>query len=306
MRRVLCTGGTGFVGKPVLERLAGRFGEVHASTSRPLRDRDDGPVRWHRANLLDDGDVDRLIDDVRPTHLLHLAWFAEPGAFWRAPENLDWLASGARLIRRFADAGGERAVFAGTCAEYDWRFGWCSEGTTPCAPRTLYGASKNALRSVVEAHRATARYSAAWARLFFMYGPAEPEAKVVAATIRALLQSREARCSPGSQMRDFLHVHDVADALVAILDSPIEGAINIASGKPVSVAEVVGEAARQIGRPDLLRLGALPTSADEPPLIAADIRRLVHEVGFVPRHSLQSGLEQAIAWWRQRGAESPC
>ncbi len=83
--------------------------------------------------------------------LVHLAWYIAPGKWAAAPENVDWvrasleLASGVREIGR---AGGSWS--AGSCLEYDWNYGYCSEARTPCAPHTLYGASKNALRLVLE------------------------------------------------------------------------------------------------------------------------------------------------------------
>ena len=58
---------------------------------------------------------------MAPTHLLHLAWYAEPGLFWRSPENLRWVEASLRLLRAFAEHGGQRAVMAGSCAEYAWQ-----------------------------------------------------------------------------------------------------------------------------------------------------------------------------------------
>ena len=87
-------------------------------------------------------------------------------------------------------------------------------------------------------------------------------------------------------------------ALVALLDSNIEGPVNIASGEAVSVAEVVQEIAHQLERPNLVQLGALPSAEDEPPLLVADVARLRDEVGWSPRYDLASGLAETINWWK--------
>ena len=58
--------------------------------------------------------------DLRPSHLLHFAWYVTPGKFWTSPENIDWLQASLDLVTSFLDCGGERSVIAGTCAEYDW------------------------------------------------------------------------------------------------------------------------------------------------------------------------------------------
>jgi nucleoside-diphosphate-sugar epimerase len=120
----------------------------------------------------------------------------------------------------------------------------------------------------------------------------------VASVIRRLLAGERAPTSEGSQVRDFLHVEDVAAAFVALLESDVQGPVNIASGKPVAVGDLVTSIARRLSRLDLLDRGALPTPGGEPPLLVADVQRLDHEVGWRPRYDLESGLEQTIEWWR--------
>jgi nucleoside-diphosphate-sugar epimerase len=239
-----------------------------------------------------------LVTRLRPTHLLHLAWKATPGRFWAAPDNLDWVAASLALHRAFAAVGGRRAVFAGTCAEYDWSQAELDEATTPCAPATLYGTAKDALRRLVQA--APEGVSLAWGRVFFLYGPHEPAGRLVPEVIGALLAGQEARCGEGLVQRDFMHVSDVAGGLVALLESDVTGPVNIASGDCVPLRQMIDEAARQIGRPDLLRYGARPSPAGEPARLAAATRRLREEVGFTPRYGLAEGLAETITWWRRR------
>ena len=112
MSRILLTGATGFIGRHVLPRLKG---EVHAVTTRPPPAGDS--VRWHRADLLSSAEI---VAEVRPEVLVHLAWYVEPGRYWTAPENIQWVEASLALLRAFAGAGGRRAVVAGTSAEYDW------------------------------------------------------------------------------------------------------------------------------------------------------------------------------------------
>ena len=90
-----------------------------------------------------------LLTEVAPTHLLHFAWYAEPGKYQQSAENARWREAGGELLRAFAASGGRRAVFAGTCFEYDLAYGECYERLTPCAPATPYGASKLALAQMV-------------------------------------------------------------------------------------------------------------------------------------------------------------
>ena len=105
--RVLVTGASGFVGRHCLNALAGTDCEVHATARRAPADRARGVI-WHEADLLDASSRHTLIEQVRPTHLLHAAWMATPGLFWTSLDNVDWVAATALLAREFHRAGGQR------------------------------------------------------------------------------------------------------------------------------------------------------------------------------------------------------
>jgi nucleoside-diphosphate-sugar epimerase len=257
-------------------------------------------VRAHEADLFDAAAVAETIERARPSHLLHLTWTTEPGSYWATPENVRWLEASLSLLRAFAVHGGERVVMAGTCAEYDWGEGICRENVTPLRPASLYGACKNALRDVSEALASRLGLRAAWGRVFFLYGPHEHPQRLVASVIASLLRGQPALCSEGTQRRDFLHVQDVADAFVELLQSDLSGPVNLASGEAVSVRSVVEGIADQLGARHLLRLGARLLPLGEPPLVVADVARLRQELRWAPRLSLQAGLAQTVEWWRSR------
>jgi nucleoside-diphosphate-sugar epimerase len=208
------------------------------------------------------------------------------------------VAASLALHRAFAAAAGERAVFAGTCAEYDWSHGVLDEAATLCDPSTVYGVAKDSLRRLLQA--SPEGVSLSWGRIFFLYGPYEAPTRLVPDVITSLLAGREALCSDGLVERDFMHVADVAAALIAVLESDVTGPINIASGFCLPLRDVIGRIAEEIGRPELVCLGARPNSVSDPPRLAAVINRLRDEVGFRPARSLDEGLVETIAWWRAR------
>jgi nucleoside-diphosphate-sugar epimerase len=318
-KRVLVSGAGGFIGRwsvPALLRLGY---EVHAvlsgNASRDVPAQLEG-AKIHFADLLNDSQVDELTSEVRPSHLLHFAWIATPGLYWNSAENFRWLAAGERLLRCFRAHGGSRVMMAGTCAEYDWsRVEVCDELSSPlaktkAAPPTdaadpndaasPYAACKIALQRILGDFGRREHVSTAWGRIFFQFGPHEHPDRLVPSVICNLLLNREAPCSHGRQIRSFLHVADVGEAFAAVLDSELEGPVNIGSDERIALADLVERIARQIGRPDLLRLGARPAPLQEPSLLVPAIHRLRDEAGWRPRFTLNEALSDTIAWWRGR------
>lgn len=96
--------------------------------------------------------------------------------------------------------------------------------------------------------------SAAWGRIFHLFGPHEPPGRLVPAVVMALLKGEPARCTHGRQIRDFLHVEDVAAAFVALLTSDVRGTVNIGSGEPISLRHLVTRLAATVGAPQMVEL----------------------------------------------------
>lgn len=298
MKKVLVTGGTGFVGSHCLPILsADSQYEVHA-TYHGSKIGGLNNVTWHKVDLLHPDAVFSLLPEIRPTHLLHLAWYAVPGKFWSSLENFKWVSSSFSLLQAFAECGGVRCVFAGSCAEYDWQYGYCSEIITPCNPATIYGTCKNSLQVMIDAFCKNSGLSHAWGRMFFLYGPNEPRQKLISSVITSLLKQQSAFCSHGNQIRDFLYVQDVASAFVALLGSDVQGVVNISSGTPVALKEIILTIAEMLDSKELVQFGAIPVGKSEPDLLVGSNRRLIDESGWSPKYNIMTGLESTIKWWK--------
>ncbi len=295
--RLIVTGATGFIGSSVMQHAARSFpGEVIGIARRVPSSHDN--VRYVGADLLDPEMVKRVLAQIEATHLLHLAWDVTPGRYWHSAANLEWLEASLRLFRIFAASGGERIVTSGTCAEYDWTDGLLVEDQTPLQPNSLYGISKNCLREMLEAAAPPLDISWAWARLFWLYGPDERPGRLLSDLARALLAGETVATSAGHQRRDYLHVDDVARALLHVLLGAHQGTINIGSGEGVEIREVVNKFGEYLGRPDLLRIGARAESGDESPLVVADVARL-EATGFRTVRNLDTGLADTAEWWKR-------
>lgn len=297
--KIFLTGATGFIGRYVLGALNQTGHEIHAvhhgePPSPP------GAARWLHLDLHDHESVRKTLFQVRPEALLHMAWYPAHGDYCTSKENLSWVASSLNLFKAFADAGGSRAVFAGTCFEYDLSGGTCSESATPIDPKTYYGKCKDSLRRILLASAPEFGVKLAWARIFYVFGKGEHPSRLVPSITQALLRNQDARCTAGTQRRDYLYAGDLANAFASLLLSPVEGAINMASGEAIAVSEIASSIAKQLNRTDRLKLGVLPLSPTEPPLILGTADRLKNEVGWKPHYTLDRGLAETITWWSQQ------
>ena len=279
-RRVLVTGATGFIGRHCLAGLQARGYEIHATTSSAVPAQNG--VHWHQLDLLDHARTTTLLAKLQPDSLLHLAWYAKHGLFWQAFENVDWVRASLSLLRAFIAHGGRRMVCAGSCAEYDWSNGICSEDTTPLRPQGLYGVAKNALHSIAAAAARRSAISFAWGRIFYLYGEGEQDARLVPLIINAQLRGERITLTGGSLQRDYLHVADVAAALVALLDSRVEGAVNIGSEHAVTIRAIADRLTARLGRPELVEFAARDGNGTEIPLVVADTKRLTGELHWKP------------------------
>jgi nucleoside-diphosphate-sugar epimerase len=303
--RVLVTGAAGFVGSHVTRQIVQEGHEVSVvilpgeSTQRlaDIANR----LSLVSLDLRESSAVRELVGKTRPECAIHMAWYAAPGKYWAAAENLDCVGMTLALAQALAEAGCARLVGAGTCAEYDWAYGYLSEDVTPLKPRTLYGSCKNAARQMLEAYCAQTGMSFAWTRLFYLYGPGEARERLVPSVATALLDGKTARCGSGRQIRDFLHIRDVASAVWAVARSGVKGPVNVGSGEPVCIRTIVETIARLVGGTGSIQWDALAPDSEEPPLLLADTRKLTREVGWQKSLSLDDGLRDAIAWWRELG-----
>ncbi len=298
--RLLVTGAAGFVGSQVVQSALERGWEVCGvvrSTTNPQRLKDASLCSLVHCDLDDWASLDSALAANPVDACVHCAWFAEPGRYLGAQENIVSLMNSLTLLRLLAAKGCKRFVGVGSCFEYNPARGYFSEDT-PTETTSLYAAAKTAAATVLCPMGEALGVKISWARLFLQYGPGEDLRRLVPSVIRSLLSGEKVRTSPGEQVRDFLHISDVARALIEVTAADLPGVVNIGSGQPVTVRQVVETLANHVARPDLVEFGALPYRAGDPMFICADATRLKTETGWRPSFTLSSGLLDTINWWK--------
>ena len=268
MKRVLLTGGTGFVGRQILRQLLIANCQVRMVV-RGDCDAPDTVELWQTDDLFGapDTSLEEACRDVDT--VIHAAWYTEPGKYVESPRNLDCLTGTLRLGQAAVRSGVQRFVGVGTCFEYDVAAGFLRT-TTPLAPKTLYGAAKAAAYLALSRLMANEGRSFAWCRLFYLYGEGE-DPRRLAPYIRACLAAGvQAELTSGRQIRDFLDVAEAGRRIADAALSGVEGPLNICSGEPITVADLARRIADEFGRRDLLHFGARAEPVGEPPCVIGE------------------------------------
>ena len=290
--KVLLTGATGFIGRYVLALLQQQ--QIPFIVLGKTKPDALSPEQFISSDLLTDNELSLKISKAECSHLLHLAWYAEHGLFWQSPLNFQWVYASCRLLEAFVNAGGKHLVVTGTCAEYGWSETLCDEADTPILPATLYGVAKDATRRLMQAYCTQHHVSCIWGRVFLPYGAGEDSRRIIPSLIRALSQNTEAFPVDLEAYRDFIHVSDVAAALLTLLKSNQSGEYNICSSAPVQLKTVVEHLSNYLGRDPSPWYQVAVVNGKQPRYLAGENRKLCL-LGWRPVFSVSAGLSQLLS-----------
>ncbi len=292
MTSLLVTGASGFIGSAILRGLKSEdFSSVHAVSRNPLNSHG---IQWHQADLLDEKQIDDIIGEIKPTYLLHCAWEVTPRLYSSSPMNLEWLRASVKLAKAFGEQNGKYFLGLGTSAEYDKSDTPCHEDKTLIKPNSIYGYSKASFWQALQASALQYEYKVGWARVFVPYGPCDPKERLIPMLMDKLAKEEPIKTTHGNQIRDFVHVDDIAKILLLMLNHQAEGAYNIGSNAPMAVKEIIEILAQGVGRPDLIEFGAVPLPVHEPMTLVADMTKVKKRFGNVPQTNIQQALIRLI------------
>ncbi len=296
--RLIVTGAAGFIGAHVVRAALGRNDKVLAvlrsGTASTRLTAFAGQIETAAPDLHNRDEVTRAIARFQPDALVHLAWYARPGDYLHSPENLTSLQASLRLLEAALAAGCRRIVGVGTCLEYA-ESAEPREESDPTDPRSLYASCKLASWLIGRARARQQGADLVWARLFHVYGPGEHPARLIPSAAATLRAGRAFGASPGLQVRDPIHVADVATALLSLADRGEAGPYNVCLGRPASLRHTLETVAAIAGGTELLQFGVRGYAPDEDMFLVGNPMRL-RALGWQPRfEDLRAGLEDALS-----------
>jgi nucleoside-diphosphate-sugar epimerase len=282
--RVFMTGASGFIGRHVLPLLSQH--EVLCLTRDPGRLPALPFARTLRGDLSRPEEWRQQLEEFKPHWCLHLAWEGLPDYSQAATRaNVD---ASLRLFEMLLHARVRRVVVAGSCWEYGAATGMVSETRVP-ADCSIFAAAKNTLRGMLESAARASDLEHRWGRIFFVYGHGQRPDSLIPACRAAFAAGRVPDIRQPRVAQDFIHVDDVAEGLVALLERDIaSGVYNLGTGRPTSVGEVANAVARYFG--------AAPPYSDSSYDLGfwADSAKTTGATGWRPRTDLASGIDRTL------------
>lgn len=300
--RIFLTGATGFLGASIARRLVARGHEVAVLVRRESPRLAGVPLTQVTGDLSATDSYRAALAAFAPQALLHCGWGGVAGAARNDLAQLDNIAAAAALFAAAIDSGATRIVGVGSQGEYGPKAGRIAE-REPTEPTTLYGIAKVATARTLLTLAALHDVSAAWGRVFSLYGPGDDGDWLIPSLIRAFRQGRTPQLTRCEQVWEYLHVDDAADAFVALVETPdATGLFNVGSGAPAPLRDIV-LMLRDMAAPDIAPdFGALPYRPDQVMHLEADIERIAQATGWRPRIALKQGLADTLASFAQERA----
>lgn len=305
-KRVLVTGGSGFIGSHLCRRLVDANAELYVMVKynsvvdnvRLTGIWDD--IKPFEADLRNLDSLKRL-SDLKPHIIFHLAAYNHVGdSFTHVLEAMSTNSTGTvNLMEAYSDY--ERFVYVSSSEVYGFQEDVPFKEDLEPRPMSPYAVGKYSGELFAKMHRLSRGLPIVIVRPFNAFGPYQsPRAIIAEITIKCLL-NQNVETTEGLQTREFNFVKNLVDGLLLASEHPdaIGQIVNLGSGDEIKIRDLVKEIHRLTESKSKLQIGALPTRPGEIIRMSADARKAKSLMGWEPKIDLEKGLSQTIEWYKE-------
>lgn len=272
--KIYITGANGFIGSSFVQQAIANKHEV---------------IAMRKPECLEAFSID-TIRSFKPDVVMHCAWLTDPSVYNDSPYNIALRDLTIRFFKQIRDLKIQRFVACGTCAEYQSSVDPLNEETSAIEPQTLYAAAKSETYQGIMKESQGSSTNITWARIFFPFGPAEHPGKIISSIIRGISEKDPVTIKTPHAIRDFIHVEDVASALLFLCQKKSSGVFNVGTGHGTKLSEINEKIKMILGKKTKRNEHQEKhEQVKKPDSIVASVKK-INALGWVNKYTFDTGL----------------
>jgi len=300
--RVFITGGTGFIGRYVINQLEKRGFNIllltRASKENIFSIIKSKKVDIVSGNLSDINKWKNKLIQFKPDTTIHLAWEGIPD--YGVKTSIKNLKYGLNLFEELAELGCKKIICTGSCWEYGQNQGKISEDL-PVKSSNAFTTAKNALHLLGKEIAKENNMQFIWTRLFYVYGPGQRENSLIPHIIKCVKEGKKPEIKTPYARNDFIYVEDVAKAIVAILEKCKQSTVyNIGSGYSSSLQDIINIVYSELSFQHKSKDDLSKTENIYSDNFWADISKIKKEIGWEPKIDIKNGIKKIILYCEKK------
>lgn len=297
-KKILITGGTGFIGYYLAKKCIKLNWEVHSiSTKKPHNSRKIKGVKYLICDISKLKNLKKIISNKNYDYVVNLAGYVDHS---KKNKTIKSHYLGCKnLAKIFLKKKIKRFLQIGSCIEYGKLNSPQKEIFKTKETFSYYGEAKLLSTKMLMNYYEKFKFPVSIARLYLVYGPKQDRNRIIPIIIYNSLENKKFNASSGKQLRDFTYITDIIDAMIKILkDNKSVGEIyNLGSGQPIQVKRLIKKIIKIVGKGSPL-FGKIQFRKDEILKLYPDISKIKKKLNWAPKISLESGLKKTIFFYK--------
>lgn len=281
MKKIILTGATGLVGRPLLEKLKDNY-EILAISRKKRKDNNIIWIQDDLANIKEE--TLSKIKTFKADSFIHLGW--ESTGNFNSNINYLFLSNSIRLLNSFLESGGEHVTIAGTYAEY-------ANSDTPLTElskifgNNKYSDSKIKLHEIIKKMIENSKVNLTWTRFFSVFGKETTPNRLLSYVDQCIKNNSEVIINHSQLIRDYIYNKDVARALLFLTQNQIPGDFNISTGKGITIGDFISSYCKIIY--DIENITLLHKETNSPQVVIGNNTKILN-TGFKLAYNLNEAI----------------